>query len=356
MWGKLYSAKAAAARYETETPDWWPKAYGGDTINVMACAEAACSFGVYAKILHSYTVSQKSVSHQWISGRTESDVILHEKTTDFLEKMSGRVSAQNRVFLASVYANAVSDTVGVIHNASLSKIDKLREYRRIIEQPITKESFSWERPDIARSRKNLLAATLCCPAIEDTAVADFRAVIESLAPNCAPAVTSENAPLLGLEPTLLEAVLNDNAETFLRGLLDLIRVHKHTKKFDLYVMVRALSADKPLLRGLDSKKFLRRYGEIYIAVWRGQYDEALDAMTGLLLDGEKADEVFLQLYLSLAAVQNQPEAFIFGKVRLAQYHIKHGAEDACRVVLAELEEMGIKENSEIETIRRLLGK
>ena len=92
------------------------------------------------------------------------------------------------------------------------------------------------------------------PAIEDMAAADFRAVIKALAPNCAPAVTPENAPLLVLEP-LLEAVLNDNAETLLRGLLDLIRAQKHTKKFDIYAMVRALSTDKPLLRDIEASGF-----------------------------------------------------------------------------------------------------
>ncbi len=67
VWGKLYSSRAAAARYETEVPDWFPKAYGGDTINVMHCVSAVGHFGVYAKILHNYSTLLQSVSYRWCS-------------------------------------------------------------------------------------------------------------------------------------------------------------------------------------------------------------------------------------------------------------------------------------------------
>lgn len=61
VWGKVYSAKAAKARYETYLPDWFPKAYGGDTVNVYECVKASQAIGVYAKVLSSYYVSSKSV-------------------------------------------------------------------------------------------------------------------------------------------------------------------------------------------------------------------------------------------------------------------------------------------------------
>jgi len=138
VWGKLYSPKAAMARYETETPNWFPKAYGGDTINTMNCAMAAGSFGVYAKPLHTYTVSKKSVSYQWIQGREDADVILHQKTVEFLQQTSGRVSERNLHFLYGVYFNAIKDTIQVLVYAQLPVSSKMDILRKILANDITK--------------------------------------------------------------------------------------------------------------------------------------------------------------------------------------------------------------------------
>lgn len=141
VWGKLYSSKAAAARYETELPDWWPRAYGGDTINVMECVKAAGSFGVYGKALHRYTVSRKSVSNQWIPGRETADVTLHEQTLAFLRHQCGLVSVQNLRFLYAVLFNAVKDTLAVWAGAELPFSEKLEILRRILSQKATREAM-----------------------------------------------------------------------------------------------------------------------------------------------------------------------------------------------------------------------
>ena len=142
VWGKLYTSKAAAARYETELPDWWPKAYGGDTINVMECVKAARRFGVYGKTLHNYTVSKKSVSHKWISGREGADVILHAKALEFLKVTCGRVSEQNLCFLYCVYFNAVKDTLMVLNNADMPVLGKLEILQRILSHAYTREMLA----------------------------------------------------------------------------------------------------------------------------------------------------------------------------------------------------------------------
>ncbi len=142
VWGKLYSSKAAAARYETDLPDWWPKAYGGDTLNVMECVKAAGSFGVYGKALHRYTVSHKSVSHQWIPGRETADVTLHEKTLAFLRQQCGKVSVQNLRFLYAVFFNAVKDTLAVWAGADLPFSEKLQILRRLLFQEVMQEALA----------------------------------------------------------------------------------------------------------------------------------------------------------------------------------------------------------------------
>lgn len=141
VWGKLYSSRTAAARYEMEQPDWWP-VYGGDTLNVMECVKVAGTFGVYGKALHRYTVSHKSVSHKWIPGRETADATLHERTLLFLRQMCGGVSIRNLRFLYYVYYNAVKDTLAVWAGATLSFSEKLEILRRILSQQVTREMLA----------------------------------------------------------------------------------------------------------------------------------------------------------------------------------------------------------------------
>lgn len=142
VWGKLYSSRAAAARYETELPEDWPRAYGSDTLNVMECVKAAGAFGVYGKALHRYTVSRKSVSHQWIPGRETADLALHEKALAFLRQRCGRVSVQNLRFLYLVYFNALKDTLAVWAGAELPFPEKLEILHRLFSQEIMRETLA----------------------------------------------------------------------------------------------------------------------------------------------------------------------------------------------------------------------
>lgn len=119
VWGKVYSGKVAKRIIGLEKPEWWPKAYGGDTANVITCLEYADSFGVYNKILHHYRISKKSVSYKWIEGREKCDLILHEKTYAFLKRKVGHVSEVNVKFLCEVFLYAVIDTLNVLSEAEL---------------------------------------------------------------------------------------------------------------------------------------------------------------------------------------------------------------------------------------------
>ena len=72
------------------------------------------------------------------------------------------------------------------------------------------------------------------------------------------------------------------------------------------------------------------------------YLAALDRMTALLLENTllNSEEAFLRLYLTLAAVENQIPAFLFGKFRLAELCRRENRLEECRSLLAELAEMG----------------
>mgnify|MGYP001028975111 CR=1 FL=1 len=141
VWGKLYTAKVAKSRYETELPEWWPS-YGGDTVNVLECAKKANRFGVYARGLHNYSISMKSTSYRWAADRAVADVILYEKAVDFLEQKCGRVSQENRNFLFLVYCNALHDTLNVLVRSPISLEEQLSVIRDVVSHDVTKQMFA----------------------------------------------------------------------------------------------------------------------------------------------------------------------------------------------------------------------
>lgn len=139
VWGKVYTAKAAKARYETKLPEWFPKAYGGDTVNVYECVKASDAIGVYAKTLHSYYMSPKSVSYKWIEGREDADEILFNKSVELLLQKCGFVSESNLNFLYVVYYNALKDTFNVLFRTEQTPERKVELAEKIMEKSVTKE-------------------------------------------------------------------------------------------------------------------------------------------------------------------------------------------------------------------------
>lgn len=127
IWGKLYKGSVSKYKYETELPEWFPVAYGGDTVNVLQCLKYSKGFGILAKGLHHYQSSEKSVSYKWIEGRGTSDVILNNVTREFLLEKAGRISPDNDAFLTGVYLYAVSDSLRVVLNAGLTPAKILKE-------------------------------------------------------------------------------------------------------------------------------------------------------------------------------------------------------------------------------------
>ena len=78
-------------------------------------------------------------------------------------------------------------------------------------------------------------------------------------------------------------------------------------------------------------------------------------MTGLLFEGKSRYEVerFMDIYLSLAALENHAPAFAFGKLQLAKLYLQQGRQEECSAVITELAEMGL-DNDELMALRREL--
>lgn len=358
MWGKVFSGRDAkymyASRFEAKEKYGFALAYGMDTINSFSALRHSNRFGIYPKTLHNYYISNKSSSYVWNPVRIDSDQILYKDAEDFLQNY-GPISEQNRKFINLVYANAVSDTINVLNKTDLAAEEKIKELNRIAEYPVTREAYNIPHHDTENSKKNLFTLALKCAIDIKDENDDLDHILSLLSPNCAPAVTNECASLFLREPMLMQSLINDDRDAFVQQIIKMISEGRYIKQFDLGKTISRLASDKPLLSNITSTKFLRRHGDIYLMVWQEKYGDALVAMTEYLLSSKKIDEDYLQLYLSLAAVLECANEFIFGKLKSALYYFSEKRYDDCRAAISDLSDMGVEDTPEIAAIKNQLG-
>lgn len=284
-WAKLFSIAVTKKCDAGRIP---PLFYGVDTLYTQEMFRNVNRVGILAKSLHKYYVSPKSRSYNWNPLRTEADRVLNNSACSYLIDKCESVSHQNRCFLQCVYANAVSDTLRVIGGSVLTPAEKLREYAGIAACSITLAAYRQNKDDSVMCSRSLLLQMALNAGVELNGQSDdnLRTVVQTLLPRCGPADTGQNLPLIVRDQSLLQPFLADEPESVLRRLLRLIAEKYGVKKYNLVKMVQTLAAGSPLLSRITNTAFLRRYGDIYLSAWRGEYYEMLEEMSGLLLDGQ----------------------------------------------------------------------
>lgn len=329
----------------------------GDTVSMLRYMAQCSRIGIDSTALHHYRIRPKQVSQRYHPRRFDSNVYCNEEIQRFLE-LHHTFDPPKREWLKWVYINATGLTLNLLKESELSADEKIAECARIASHPRTVDALNYlcpERDEWFRTAWEITLKAAADPALSDAGA--LTATLAALAPKCGPAVTKDTAPLFAREPELLSALYRDDRDRLAEALLDLIAVKRYVKRYDLAGMLRSLAADKPLLRGVEDTRFLRGYRDIYRLVWEGKHLQALEDMTGLLLEKELqgGEETFFQLYLSLAALLEQVPAFLFGKIRLARFYLSRRRAEECRAILAELEDMGAEEHEDLIDIRQRLA-
>lgn len=128
---------------------------------------------------------------------------------------------------------------------------------------------------------------------------------------------------------------------------------KNPQQYDLGTTVQRLAIDHRLLFWIDDLDFLKTYTDLYRLLWDSKNEEALEEMTGILLEDQvkQGKETFLKLYIDLAAQMSQESAFVFGKVKMADFYYRHHCIGEARTALKELEELGLGELEAVKALR-----
>lgn len=330
-------------------------AYGGDTMHMLEYIKRCTRIGIDSSALYHYRIHQKGMSYLYDPRRFDANIVHYEQIKEFLE-LHHTFDPPKQEWLNRVHLTSTTVTLGLIRDARITDNEKLAECVRIIGHPLTVVALSNdcnEREQWFSVMWEIVSSVLTEGKRSDSE--ELHSVLRLLSPQCCGVVQAGNLGLFTREPDILNALRKDDWEQMICRLMELIAQKRYTKQYDLGLMLGGLIPAKTPLEGMTDTRFFREYADICMLVFSENYSTALDQMTGLLLENKKlyAEEAFLELYLSLSALEDQVPAFLFGKMRLAWLYLKQGKREECQAVADELAEMGL-DSEELSELRQAL--
>lgn len=359
VWGKIFTGKVAKKSYVRETLQISekPLGYGADTLITFSMLKNAKRVGVLPDLLHNYYIYEKSVSRQYDSKQSDSDIILFNDSIDFLSQYS-EISVQNMQFIHIVYANAIKDTVKNLINSKLSAQEKLKEYLKVFARQETHNALSIKNETIEKVKYELVTGLLSFATEINDDFDKVSQILTVLSPDCAPCVNKDTVKLFARNDSFKALLFKDEKNLLSEYILTLIlNGDKLVKVYDFPLMLGNLASENSLVSTVKSAEFIKFYTDAYSLVWNSENTEALDKMTEILFSGNELNcaEDFLNLYVTLAALENHVEAFLFGNIQKAYLFIDEKRFDEARQIVNDLVEMGAGESEDVVELVRMLN-
>ena len=355
-WGNIMKLELAQ-RADIEEIRTQKLPYGADTLRMLKHLSICSRIGIDNSAMYHYRIHPASVSFQYDPRRFDSYCLNYKAIQDYLEQHN-TFDAEKKEWLKRVHINSMIATLDILHKSGVSTGEKLIECLRVVEHPLTAQVLSAECTE--RETWYHLVQMIVSQAVgnahTDCEENQIRSILQFISPNCANAFALEYKTLYTTEPTFWTALMRDEHENAQSIVMDWIAQGKYSKQFNLGELINSLIPDGFLLKNEVDKRFFRTYSESCRLILNNSLEDALEQMTGTLLDSETlyAEERFLQLYLSLAALQNQVAAFFYGNVRLASFYFHERRFEECRAVLRDIDEMGAGEHEDVLALRRAL--
>lgn len=344
-WGNLFSMEIIKS-----VKDLAKLSYGRDTLYSFQYLRKANRIGLLGRWLHHYQLHFKSSSYNYTPDRFEADVVLWDDLMDFLAAY-GELSQQNKDFAYSIYANALLDTMSVISNSKLTVKKKFEEYCRIAKHPATKRCYQEGGQAVAVSRSVLIENLFAFYSQNNDKKAFdiLHSVLKEYCPNCSKILNAKNLSFFMNEA--LDLFVKDDMDKIVQHLFELVEDKKQTSQY-LHVLWD-ITKDQGVLRDIDSLFLLKNYTVIYRDVFNGNYVDALEKMTDLLMDNavkHKKDQ-FLLLYLRVSALLQYEPAYVFGKVQLGYFYLQNSNKTEALRVAQELINMQV---SDVDNVKQFL--
>lgn len=335
-----------------------PFPYGSDTMTMLRCIKQCARIGIDNSALYHYRIHPKGVSYQYNPRRFDANVACYREIEGFLT-LYHTFDPPKQEWLKRVHLASMTTTLKLLRDAQVTEEEKLAECIRIIEHPLTAVVL----PNDCNEREQWFSVMweIVFSVLTEGMRSDpekLYSVLQFLAPQCCGVAQAESLGILGKETELRNALQQDDWDQMVCRLMELIVQKRYSKQYDLGQMLGALIPAKTPMEGITDTRFFREYSDICMLVLSENYSAALDQMTGLLLEGKEmyAAERFLELYLSLSALEEQVPAFLFGKTQLAWLYLRQNRLSESRAIVAELEEIGLEDNENLKELCRCLEK
>lgn len=352
-WGKIYKTDVFKSIYKNN--ENFTLVYGSDTWATFQYIRNSRKICVDNSALYHYQLHNASTSYVWKPARTDADIFLYNDSKDFLLNF-GEISQQNRLFIDTVYLNAITDTLNVIKKSGINCKEKLREYLRILSNPVTVDIYKNKNyVGVKNSKIAFLAESYNCRCFIKKENKSFDDILALIAPDCSSVVDFQTIKLIQNKAYFSEfinAFVDDNKNQVYKFILDFI---KETKNEHLAQSIIRESQGNVLLRDIKSIDFLVEYSNIYYLILTNQNEAAVKLMTVYFSSDRKENESFLKLYISVAAITYSSKEFVIGNINLAIYYFNTNETQKCIDTISELSDMGVEDNEEIIRIKKALG-
>ena len=313
-----------------------------DTLMMLNYVDHCQRIGINQYAPYHYRRFAGSLSRQYMDTYFQSNLYFCQELEAYFRR-HGVWDEKTEAYTKERYFFEMNWSLEVLRDTQMATDEKLRICARMAAHPQTVEALSHhcqEQKNWRGHLRDIATDALSSGTFSETGV--LQEILQPLAPECCDVVTAQGAGLFVRERDLLPMLFENNRQGLAKRFLELIRKEKEPERYDLGSMLRKVLPGQSLLRQVEDVRFFKNYPELTELIQGSGYLVALDRMTAPLLESAplECEEAFLRLYITLAAVENQVPAFLFGKFRLAELCRREDRLAECRSLLAELEEMG----------------
>lgn len=354
IWGKMMSADVILAYDINQLPEpeqyGW---YGGDTLFMFNLLDTAGKVGITSKILYYYRISETSGSSTFQSGRLDSDEILFKFVKKLIKKTEG--DNQNALnFLYLVYANAVMDTTFLILNQVEEEEEKVKNLLYVYEKKITKELLYRERMGILKNTENNQFSKRYFKLIfKETEYGEknievlekYLTLLEIICPNIKGLLNPNELGFLLQRQVWLNDLIEKDYSLLFNRLLNDFEKEDNVKRKICLILLKKFNLCVVLNPVLEFESFILQYKDIIEKVNRGEGKRAIELckMCFIGMELPQWSQLLIELWINLAALLEDADAFIAGKQKKVEILLKLGKITEAKVESEDLKQMGIGE-------------
>lgn len=349
MWERLYKTETWRAHEGYLLEHMQGMQNGADTYLNLKYLSVCKKVTSVCKVLHEYLVRNSSVysSNLYMDRYKCYDLIFLEGLT-LLTRMDA-ASVDNVTFLYNVHIESLKDLIGVAERAiGAAYEDRILFLIKLVHSPVF---LLYYRKIDTKLLESFLEPTLVLTMQLVTQALEQGGMTEKLSLEASRFLKAFEGNPHDLEKQIVVDKLSD----YTRCLEDARKTAIITNPEKCASLMMKKENGCPLLV-VANTAFYERYTDICFMILQKRYGEALEHMSELLLEQDPIEdrETFLQLYLTVAAANEDEVAFVYAKFQLAWFYFDNKQLHLCSEAVQELTEMGFEDHEDLVRLREML--